>query len=237
VSATPPGLRGAAERRKIVVFDLDNTLVHSKIDFLGIRTTIIDRLLEVGALRQRPTNPRERAIPEWLDLAADFDADLAAELWRTVDRFERDGMVHGTVEPDAHATLEQLAAAGMRLAVLTNNSVGSAEAALERFELRTPFELVLARELVSALKPAGVGVALAHARLGGGPLVVVGDSYLDGLAAQRAEVGARFVAFRADLADLAARGVITWASIRTLGELPLLLGAEPPRVHTDPPGG
>ena len=40
----------------IVVFDLDNTLVHSRIDFLGIRTTIINRLLDVGALN--PKNKR-----------------------------------------------------------------------------------------------------------------------------------------------------------------------------------
>ena len=98
-----------------------------------------------------------RAIPEWLDLAAAHDAALAAELWTVVDRFEREGMVHGTVESDARATLDQLAAAGLRLAVLTNNSLGSAEAALERFDLRAPLDLVLARDVVPALKPSGVG--------------------------------------------------------------------------------
>jgi phosphoglycolate phosphatase-like HAD superfamily hydrolase len=133
-------------------------------------------------------------------------------------------MVHGTVEPDARQTLDQLSAAGLRLAVLTNNSVGSAEAALTRFDLRAPFDLVLARERVTALKPAGAGVAQAHATLGGGPVYVVGDSYIDGLAAQRAAVGARFVAFRANLADLAARGVQTWASADALAEVPGLLG-------------
>jgi hypothetical protein len=52
----------------------------------------------------------------------------------------------------------------------------------------------------------------------------VGDSYIDGLASQRGAVGARFIAFRADAADLAARGVETWATAATLGELPALLG-------------
>jgi phosphoglycolate phosphatase-like HAD superfamily hydrolase len=108
--------------------------------------------------------------------------------------------------------------------VLTNNSVGSAEAALDRFELRQPFDLVLARDLVAALKPAGDGVAHAHRTLGRGPTYVVGDSYIDGLAAQRAAIGARFVAFRANADDLAARGVQTWATAATLGELPALLG-------------
>jgi phosphoglycolate phosphatase-like HAD superfamily hydrolase len=207
-----------------VVFDLDNTLVHSRIDFLGIRTSIIARLLEAGALDEPPADPRQHAIPEWLDIAASYDPELAAELWQVVDRFEREGMVHGTVEPDARPTLDRLHAAGLRLAVLTNNSVGSAEAALDRFDLRAPLDLVLARELVTTLKPAGDGVVLAHATLGGGPMWVVGDSYLDGLAAERAAIGARFVAFRTTTADLAARGVHPWTTITALAELPGLLG-------------
>jgi phosphoglycolate phosphatase len=207
-----------------VVFDLDNTLVHSRIDFLGIRTSIIARLLDAGALEAPPADPRQHAIPEWLDIAAAHDAELATELWREVDRYEREGMVHGTVEPDARPTLDRLHAAGLRLAVLTNNSLGSAEAALDRFDLRAPFELVLARELVTTLKPAGDGVALAHATLGRGPTWVVGDSYLDGLAAERAAVGARFIAFRASAADLAVRGVHPWTTIMALAELPGLFG-------------
>ena len=207
----------------IVVFDLDNTLVHSKIDFMGIRQAVIGRLLEVGALDEPPLDPRVRAIPEWLDLAAAYDTDLAAELWTLVDQFEQEGMVHGTVESDARETLDRLASAGLRLAVLTNNSLGSAEAALERFDLRAPLELVLAREVVPALKPDGSGVVQAHAALGGGPMFVVGDSYIDGLATQRAAVGARFIAFRANLADLSARGVEPWATAAALAEVPGLV--------------
>jgi phosphoglycolate phosphatase len=211
----------------IVVFDLDNTLVHSRIDFLGIRQAIIGRLVEVGALDAPPLDPRVRAIPEWLDLAAAYDATLAAELWTVVDQFEREGMLHGTVELDARATLDQLAAAGLRLAVLTNNSLGSAEAALERFDLRALLDLVLARDVVPALKPSGAGVAQAHYALGGGPTVVVGDSYIDGLAAQRANVDARFIAFRANLSDLAQRGVVLWAAVTTLSEVPAWLDSLP----------
>ena len=207
----------------IVVFDLDNTLVHSRIDFLGIRQAILGRLLDVGALEAPPADPRVRAIPEWLDLAADFDPALAAELWTIVDRFERHGMVHGTVEADARSTLDQLQSAGLKLAVLTNNSLGSADAALERFDLRAPLDLVLARDVVPALKPSGAGVAQAHAALGGGRLFMVGDSWIDGAAAHRAAVGASFIAFRANLADLAARGIETWSSVNSLAEIPALL--------------
>lgn len=182
--------------------------------------------MRVGALDQPPADPRSRAIPEWLDLAAAHDPALGAELWRLVDQFEREGMLHGSVEADARGTLDRLQSAGLRLAVLTNNSVASAEAALERFDLRAPLELVLARERVAALKPAGDGVVQAHTTLGGGPTFVVGDAYLDGLAAERAGVGARFIAFRASASELAGRGVTPWATVQTLGELPALLGVE-----------
>jgi HAD superfamily hydrolase (TIGR01549 family) len=158
-----------------------------------------------------------------MELAARHDPALAAELWRTIDAFEREGMLHGTVEPAAKPTLGRLRASGYRLAVLTNNSLASAEAALDRFGLRQDLDLVLAREVVAALKPSGAGVAQAHAALGGGPTFVVGDSYIDGLAAQRAGVGARFVAFRADPTQLAARGVTVWAAVTSLAELPDLL--------------
>lgn len=212
----------------IVVFDLDNTLVHSRIDFLGIRHTVIGRLLEVGALAEAPADPRVRAIPEWLALAEAHDPQLGRELWAYVDRCERDGMLRGSVEPDARPTLEALRTRGCRLAVLTNNSRSSAHAALERFGLREPFELVLARGEVSVaeMKPSGAGVARAHRALGGGPTTVVGDSYIDGLAAQRAGVDARFVAFRPNLEDLAARGVKPWRAIHALGELVSVLSAE-----------
>jgi len=211
--------------RPIVVFDLDNTLVHSRIDFPGIRRVIIERLLAVGALAEAPADPRVRAIPEWLDFAAAFDSDLATELWESVDAFERAGMLDGTVEGDARATLDDLRASDYRLAILTNNSLLSAVAALDRFDLRAPLDLVLARSVVPALKPSGAGVLQAHTQLGGGPTFVVGDSYIDGLAAGRAAIGARFVAFRADAADLAARGVDTWASVAALADVPPLLRA------------
>lgn len=207
----------------IVVFDLDNTLVHSKIDFVGIRRHVITRLLEVGALAEPPRDPRVRAIPEWLALAEQYDAGLGAELWERVDAFEREGMLAGRAEPDARPTLDALSARGHRLAVLTNNSQASAAAALDRFDLRRPLDLVLARGGVPELKPGGGGVAHAHRALGGLPLVLVGDSYVDGLAAQRAGVGARFTAFRPDLADLEVRGVRPWAVIQRLAELPALL--------------
>ena len=209
----------------IVVFDLDNTLVHSRIDFLGIRTAVIERLVQVGALHQAPADPRSRAIPEWLDLAAAHDPHLAAELWLLVDRFEREGMLHGTVEADTRACLDRLRDAGLRLAVLTNNSLGSADAALERFDLRATVR-------PGAGARGGDGAQARRRRVWRKP---TGTSAVarptssatrtsTGSPPQRAAVGARFIAFRANAAELAARGVRPWAAIQALVQLPRLLG-------------
>ena len=98
----------------IVVFDLDNTLVHSRIDFMGIRQAIIRRLLEVGALAEPPANPRVRAIPEWLDLAAapTRPCRRAVGGGRPV-RAGRHGPRHGRVR--RARTLDRLVEAGFRL--------------------------------------------------------------------------------------------------------------------------
>lgn len=210
---------------RVVAFDLDNTLVHSRIDFTGLRATILERLVAAGALPSVPSEPRSRAIPEWLALAEGHDPELGAALWVVVDRFEREGMLAGTVEPDAVPTLTRLRERGDRLAVLTNNSLASAEAALERFGLRALVERIFARGVVRTLKPGGAGLAQASAELGGGETYLVGDSWIDGMAARQAGVEARFVAFRADPIDLERRGITPWATVRQLSEVPDLLGA------------
>ena len=52
-------------------------------------------------------------------------------------------------------------------------------------------------------------------------VVVVGDSWVDGLAAQAARVP--FVAYRPDHAELARRGVLVAATISSLLDLPAAL--------------
>jgi hypothetical protein len=51
----------------------------------------------------------------------------------------------------------------------------------------------------------------------------VGDASIDGIAANRA--GLPFIAFRPKEADMHRRGVMRWATIHALAELPALLPA------------
>jgi phosphoglycolate phosphatase len=133
-------------------------------------------------------------------------------------------MILASVEDDAAATLHDLKSEGAALALLTNNARPAALAALERFNLLEPFELVLARDDVPALKPSPAGLRLAAERLAPvRTLAMVGDASIDGIAANRS--GVPFIAFRPREADMDRRGIVRWATIQALADVPALLSA------------
>jgi phosphoglycolate phosphatase len=224
----------------LLVFDLDNTLVHSRIDFQGIRTEIIRALHGAGASDAAEAELRRLAIPELILLAEAHDerasaaveslsrhattdlrprTSLAAGCWEIVLRHEHMGMQEASVEPDADATLLELRRRGYALAVLTNNARPACEAVLRRFELRDHFEVIITRDDVEHLKPQPDGVVLARERAGGMAerVVVIGDSWIDGLAAHRG--GAAFVVFRGDVEGMRARGADPTHRVARLADL------------------
>ena len=102
-------------------------------------------------------------------------------------------MKKATLEEGARRVTETLAAQGYPLAIVTNNSRASALAILQAFDLTDPFRVILAREDVPRLKPAPDGLLMAMQHLGKPERsFMIGDAWLDGVAAQAAE--ARFVA-------------------------------------------
>jgi phosphoglycolate phosphatase len=77
---------------------------------------------------------------------------------------------------------------------------------------------------VVQLKPDPDGLRVVRARWPEAErIVVVGDSWVDGAAAQAG--GAPFIAYRADLAELTRRGVVPTAHITSLLDLPTALAA------------
>jgi phosphoglycolate phosphatase len=213
-----------------VVFDLDNTLVHSKIDFAGIRRDLGALLLESGVVREPilTEGPKRRSIGQIIELGEQHDAEhgahLARQMWAIVEEYERAGMRVATVEPDAAPTLAELRRHGHPLGILTNNARTSALEALRKFGLLPYFDAVLGREDVPAMKPSPSGLHVARERFGtrAAGLLMVGDSYLDGLAARQA--GHPYIAFRPRHGDLEEHGIEPRAIISDLAELLDLLG-------------
>jgi phosphoglycolate phosphatase len=215
----------------LIVFDFDNTLVHSKIDFAGIRRELLEMLRQSGHPEATGDGLPERlarlSIGEIIDLGAAHDPAIYDAAWQMVLEYETAGMVASTVEPDARSTLHALRDAGFTLAVMTNNARPATLAALDLFDMRAVFHLILTRDEVPMKPdPAGIVQAMTTFEAPPGRTVMIGDSWLDGRAADAA--GVPYIGFRPRAGVLDERGVPYWAIVERLGDLvPLVRGPWP----------
>jgi phosphoglycolate phosphatase len=205
---------------RAILFDMDNTLLASRIDYAAMRREVGDRLVREGYLAE---DEIENGTTASLIQAA-IDRGLAGEaldrIWAICARHEAQGMRGAELEPGARETLERLRACGLLLAVLTNNAEAAAERALGETGIRQYFDIVAGRESVPALKPSPAGVRAVLARrpdVPPGRWLAVGDSWIDGAAA--AGAGIAFAAYRARH-DMAERGIEPVVRINRLDELP-----------------
>lgn len=208
-----------AEPRDIaLIFDLDNTLIHSTIDFLGLRHRLIDLLMSAGAAPA----PREvlirEAIPHLVALGEAADEALGAAMWNAVAEAEQLGLQHARADDQAAGVLRALRTRGYRLAVLTNNAREGVLAKLEEFDLTHFFDVIATRNEVEALKPSAAGIHYVLDHLPGVRAAwLIGDAWIDGLAAREAAIP--FVGIGPKQAVALERGAEPWAWIAELREL------------------
>ncbi len=197
----------------LILFDLDNTLIESRIDFPAVRRDLVEAL--GGGV-----DGSRLSIGELVALAPEDDR---ARLWAMIERHEADGMRGAEAVAGAGEVLAALRARGHGIALLTNNGRQATLEALGRLGLEAAFDLVIARDDAPRMKPDASGIEEIRVRLGrDAPCVLVGDSWLDGLAAARA--GISFVAYRPRRESLDAHGIVpahTIEDLRDLLNLPL----------------
>lgn len=204
----------------LIIFDLDNTLVHSQIDFSGMRIAVGDLLREKNVTQKNNEELRRFSVGEMIARAALKKEAIAEIAWNVVLKFEREGMANATVEADAAATLKVLSEREFKLAILTNNACAATIDALKKFDLLHYFDSVLSRDEVP-MKPDPGGILHAKSTFNAKIIYHVGDAWLDGAAANRADVP--FIAFRPLPEAFKGRDITVWKSIQQLSELPELL--------------
>lgn len=209
-------------RQIALVFDMDNTVLGSHIDFAAIRRALGAMLREAGATADSDAGLRRLGIGELVASAAAHDAahgtSLVPAMWAIISAHETEGLQGAAALDGAADVLAALRARGYRLAILTNNSRAAALRALEGAGLAGAAETLVTRDDAPAMKPAAAGVLEALRRLGApAGAYVIGDSWIDGAAA--AGAGARFIAYRRTAEDLRPHGVRPWRVINHLTEL------------------
>jgi phosphoglycolate phosphatase-like HAD superfamily hydrolase len=207
--------------RPLCVFDLDHTLVRSPLDLVAVKAEI--RALAVGRGLALPERSRTWTIGETIAGIAMRAAELEAACWAICDAHEREALTATTCEPGAPEALAELRASGFPLAVWTNNTRPVAEDALARCGLAAFFTTVVTRS-EAPLKPDPAGLRLLEDAFPERRIWVVGDSWVDGAAALAG--GAGFIAYRADPADLARRGIAARVVLDDLRRLPAWLLSE-----------
>jgi phosphoglycolate phosphatase len=204
----------------VCVFDLDHTLVNSPLDLRAV-----GREME-AFIRARGVTVPERALrwsgAELFDLVKREAAHLEAELLAIPVAHERRAMEQAAPEPFAQEAVAALKELGFATAIWTNNDRVVADFVLTRFGLSRHLDLVVTRDEMRRLKPDPDGLRVVRERWpDAARIVVVGDSWVDGLAAQAA--GVPFIAYRPDVAQMEERGVTATAIIRSLLDLPAAL--------------
>jgi phosphoglycolate phosphatase len=200
------------------LFDLDGTLVHTPIDFAGMKRSVLDLAQDYGldpdALAQYDIlgiiEEAERALE-----GAPLPPPFRREAEHALTRYELEAASVAEEIPGAIPTLAGLKARGKAVGIVTRNSRAAVAVALGRVDL--PHDLLLTRDDVPRVKPHPDHLLDAARRLGAEPgmCAMVGDHPMDVRAARAAGMFAVGVqtrdpspeAFRAAEPDLLLPGV------------------------------
>jgi phosphoglycolate phosphatase len=206
----------------LCVFDLDHTLVSSPLDLVAMARDM--RGYIEGRRGPLPARDERYRVGELVGWCREQAPELAAPVWEIALDHERRALAAAWLEPGAREALAGARGAGFATALWTNNAREVTVAALERFALADALDLVVTRDDMDEMKPAPDGWRVIAARFPDvRDAVVVGDSWVDGLAA--AAAGVPFVAYRPREADLARWKVTPLAQLDDLAALPSWLRA------------
>ena len=185
--------------------------------------------LEMRAYIERcrgPLPPREERyrVGELIRWCRDHAPDISTPVWDIALDHERRAVAEAWLEPGAREALAGARAAGFATALWTNNAREVTDVALDRFALADTLDLVVTRDEMTEMKPSADGWRVITARFAGlRDAVVVGDSWVDGLAA--AAAGVPFIAYRPREGDLHRWKITPIAQLDDLKALPALLKA------------
>jgi phosphoglycolate phosphatase len=210
----------------LCVFDLDHTLIQTPLDLAAMAADM--RALIEAATGPLPYKRERYRVGELIAYCRTQAPTLEAAAWDLALHHERRAMREATLEAGALEALAGARRAGFATALWTNNARTLTLPALERLGLARELELVVTRDDMRALKPDPDGwrVIASHfkERLSeGSSAVVVGDSWVDGVAAAKA--GVPFVAYRARQSELERWRVTPVAHLTDLAHLPAWLAA------------
>ncbi len=208
-------------RNRGIIFDMDNTLLRSRIDFAGMKQAVFEllrayRLCDPALEWQRYTASQ---LIEMGRQSGHCTQQMEDQVWAVVTAFEKEGMHEADLETGVTDVLAQLHE-HFQLVILTNNAFAAATEALVRTGIIGFFDSIVAREQMTALKPSPSGITYIlekHATIPVADWLMVGDSWIDGKAAQDGSV--KFVAYQGSRQEMETHNVSPCAYLTDIREL------------------
>ena len=223
---------------RLVVFDLDGTLVDSVADLADAANALIR---ERGGTPQ-PVAAIARMVGEGAGVlvqralaAAHLPEDPARALPRFLELYDERLLNSTRLYDGMSDVLQELSAAGAAMAVLTNKPLGATHRLLDGLGVGTFFRWVIGGDGPFPRKPDPTALRhlMAEAKSGSHDTVMVGDSPVDAATARAAPARlclARYgFGFRPDAVDLRADDVIVDRAADIISALRGVVGASPAR--------
>jgi len=188
------------ESVKAVVFDLDHTLVRSAVDFMEMRTGVIEHLEKrfpsFGKFdKSKPTYEiTERAVAKMQEQGLSKAVpEILMEINGIMNKVEMKYASKATLIEGAKETLAKLKKAGLKVGILTRGCREYTEEVLKINDLSELVDAVAARDdsLTPKPDPAQVYWLMTQMKVNADEVVMVGDHPVDALCARNA--GIRFV--------------------------------------------
>lgn len=172
-----------------VLFDLDGTLVETRIDFDGMRWEVLRLAREAGVAAEPWVGLDVLGILDRVAAAAPDPAALRAAAEEALTAIELEACPGAREMAGAGELLRSLDAAGIRVGIVTRNCRRAVEQVLARISL--PHAVLLTRNEVTRVKPDPEHLWQAAGALGVPPAraVMVGDHRMDVRAGKAAGMG------------------------------------------------
>ena len=188
---------------KLLIFDLDGTLVRLPIDYNSLRQSLKEYFKKYGL------NLEFRPLLKKIDYAISFvkknfpedQEKVKKDVKEILDKFELEGVKKAEIIENVRETLNSLKEMNFKLAILTSNGKKCAEKSLEKFKIKNYFNLILSREDCKPKpEPSGILKIMNKLNFKKENTIMVGDGLNDILAAKNA--GVKFIGVLTGVGDL-----------------------------------
>lgn len=203
-----------------IMFDMDNTLLKSRIDFQMMKKHVAE-FLTANELLQTDFPFQEHTTATMMEYVKQrgISHEVHAEMMEIVAQHEHRGMEDADLEDQVTELLNRLKT-DFVLAIVTNNAYKAAVQALDTTGIHHYFDLIIGREQMTAMKPSPSGylyVKQQFPHIRESEWLSVGDSWIDGKAS--IDAGLPFISYGPNGRLMEEKGIIPMAHIDNLLQL------------------